>query len=83
MAEIDCRGDIYPCGPHLGNKEFVYGNIYEKSFKKIWNSEQCRNVIKFIENELDLSRCMPNCRNDAVNRFLWKLKTPPEHVNFI
>jgi len=83
MAEIDCTGDVYPCGPYLGHKEFVYGNIYKKSFKKIWNSKSCRSIRDFISTKLDVSKCMPNCRNDAVNRFLWQLKHEPEHVNFI
>jgi hypothetical protein len=39
--------------------------------------------MRHVADELDLSRCMPTCRNDAVNRFLWRLKHPPEHVNFI
>ena len=83
MAEIDCGGDVYPCGPYLGHKEFVYGNIYKNSFKDIWNSKKCREVRDYIITKLDVSKCMPNCRNDAVNRFLWQLKNPPQHVNFI
>jgi len=83
MAEIDSSGDIYPCGPYLGHSEFVYGNIYKNSFKEIWNSEKCREVKDYIITKLDVSKCMPNCRNDAVNRFLWQLKNPPEHINFI
>lgn len=83
MAEIDCRGDVYPCGPYLGFKEFIYGNIHEASFKDIWDGERAREVRKRISTRLDVSKCMPNCRNDAVNRFLWQLKNEPEHVNFI
>ena len=83
MVEIDCRGDVYPCGPFLGYKEMVYGNIYNNSFEGIWKSQRCKKVMDHIYNTLDCHQCMPNCRNDAVNRFLWDLKHPPEHVNFI
>jgi radical SAM protein with 4Fe4S-binding SPASM domain len=83
MAEIDASGDVYPCGPYLGHKEFVYGNIYKNSFKEIWESKRCRDIINFVSTKLCVSKCMPNCRNDAVNRFLWQLKNPPDHVNFI
>lgn len=83
MAEIDCYGDVYPCGPYLGHKEFVYGNIYKNTFEQIWNSDRCRSVMEYIYNKLDVSKCMPNCRNDAVNKFLWQIKNPPEHINFI
>lgn len=83
MAEIDASGDVYPCGPYLGHKEFVYGNVYKKSFKDIWKSKRRFRIKKFMETKLDVSCCMPNCRNDAVNRFLWELRNPPEHLNFI
>jgi len=84
MLEIDCHGDVYPCGPFLGNKKMVYGNIYNcNTFEELWNSERCKKTIAYITNELDVSKCMPNCRNDAINRFLWELVNPPEHVNYI
>jgi len=83
MAEIDCRGDVYPCGPYLGHKEYVYGNIYKNTFKEIWDSKKCKEIRRFLSTELDCSKCMPNCRNDAVNRFLWAMKNPPDHVNYI
>jgi len=28
-------------------------------------------------------KCYSNCRTHAVNDFLWQLKHPPEHVNFV
>jgi hypothetical protein len=27
--------------------------------------------------------CRENCRLDSINRYLFSLKNPPEHVNFI
>lgn len=83
MIEIDCTGDIYPCGPYLGQKEMIYGNIYKNNFKEIWKSEQCKKVMEYMSQKLDVHECMPNCRNDAVNAFLWNLVHPPMHVNFI
>jgi radical SAM protein with 4Fe4S-binding SPASM domain len=83
MVEIDCNGDVYPCGPYLGKKDMVYGNINTASFEEVWNSEQCKKVMSDIESNLDVHKCMPNCRNDAVNRFLWDLRLEPDHVNYI
>lgn len=83
MIEIDSKGDVYPCGVLLGREGFCYGNITTQTFQQIKQSKQYKNVIKKISNELNVHDCMPNCRNDAVNRFLWELRHPPEHVSFI
>lgn len=83
MAELDAKGDLYTCGPHLGNKDFCYGNVYKASFREIWEGEERKNILKRIESSWDVNNCMPHCRHDAVNRFLWQLKHPPAHVNYI
>jgi radical SAM protein with 4Fe4S-binding SPASM domain len=83
MIEIDSKGDVYPCGVLLGNKKFSCGNIYLQEYRQIMESPRYARVMKNIQTKLDVHKCMPNCRNDAVNRFLWSLKYPPEHLNFI
>ena len=83
MVEIDCKGDVYPCGVLLGKSEFSFGNIIRQSYQSLMDSERYRDVTRKIQHELDVHKCMPNCRNDAVNRFLWKLRHPSKHVNFI
>lgn len=83
MVEIDANGDVYNCGPYLGNKDHCYGNILQQSFKEMWSSPQCQEVMKRIQTKLDVSKCMPFCRPDSVNRFLWEIKNPPQHENFI
>lgn len=83
MVEIDAKGDVYPCGVLMGRKEFCYGNIYSQSYKELMQSRRYKTVLSKITNELNVHKCMPNCRNDAVNRFLYSIKHPPAHVNFI
>ena len=84
FAEILSNGDVYACGPYLGNKKFCYGNLYKRSFKEIWNGADREKVLNFVSNELDVQTCMKNCRLDEINRYLWGLTfEPPEHVNFI
>ncbi len=83
MIEVDAKGDVYSCGPYIGDESHRYGNILEQSFEKMWNSEECRSKMKKIQCHLDVSKCMPFCRPDSVNKFLWDLKNPPEHLNYI
>ncbi|MBF0117989.1 MAG: radical SAM protein [Desulfobacterales bacterium] len=83
IADIDSKGDFYPCGPHIGNPMFCYGNIYDNDFDEIWQSEKRKRLEYYMQTSFDCSKCMPNCRNDAVNRFLWHIKQEPAHVNFI
>jgi radical SAM protein with 4Fe4S-binding SPASM domain len=83
MIEIDAKGDVYSCGPYIGDKRHCYGNIIEQSFDDMWNSERKKKVMSYIQEKLDVKKCMSSCRPDSVNTFLWNLKNPPKHVNFI
>lgn len=83
MIEIDALGDVYSCGPHIGNKDHLYGNIIDDDFKTMWKSDRRKKVTLDIQNNLDISKCMPFCRPDSVNTFLWEVKNPPMHINFI
>lgn len=80
---VDAGGNVWGCSVYLGDDRFLYGNIYERPFKEIWESEKRMQSLRWAEEELDVSGCRVNCRMDEVNRYLWKLKNPPEHVNFI
>lgn len=83
FAEIESNGDLCPCGPLLGIKEYSYGNVYKNSFQEIWNSQVRKDILKKIYMDFDISLCMENCRLNSVNNFLWKIKNEPMHVNFI
>jgi len=58
-------------------------NVLSKTFKEIWEGEKRIPSTKWVEKELDINQCRVNCRMDEINRYLWDLKHPPEHVNFI
>ncbi len=80
---MDAGGGIWGCSAYLGDNRFYYGNIYEHSFKDIWEGEKRQESLAWVQEELDTTQCRINCRMDEINRYLWELKNPPVHVNFI
>lgn len=82
-AYIDACGDVYACSAFLGKKEFCFGNIYRTSFGSIMKSARRRQIIKKAADRLDTHECRQVCRMDKINSYLWELKHPGPHVNFI
>lgn len=82
-SHIDAGGTAWGCSAYLGRKEFSYGNIYQNTFKEIWESPRRKKLVESVEKKLCIKDCRMNCRMDEINRYLWELKHPTEHVNFI
>jgi MoaA/NifB/PqqE/SkfB family radical SAM enzyme len=80
---IDAGGDVWGCSIYLGNKDFLYGNIYKNTFQQIWEGEARKKSLERVASCLNVENCRVNCRMDEINRYLWELKNPPAHVNFI
>jgi len=80
---IDAGGNIWGCSAYLGQNNFYYGNIYENTFQEIWEGEKRQKSISFVDQELNPEQCRINCRMDEVNKYLWELKNPQKHFNFI
>ena len=80
---IDARGGVWGCSVFLGDERFLYGNINEESFEAIWTGEKRRKALEWFDADFDCSGCRVNCRMDEINRYLWELKHPGPHVNFI
>ncbi len=80
---IAADGKVFGCSAYLGKDEFCYGNIYDNSFEEIWESDKRKQSYNYVKNDLDIKNCRLNCRMDEVNRYLWDLKNPNPHVNFI
>jgi len=82
-AYIQANGDVYGCSAYLGDKRFNYGNINRQNFKDIWEGKRRKRNYEFIRGHLDVNTCRVNCRMDEINYYLWRLKSPINHVNFI
>jgi GTP 3',8-cyclase len=80
---IDAGGNVWGCSMFLGDERFRYGNIQEQSFEAIWRGDKRTASLAWVEQNLEVAQCRVNCRMDEVNRYLWELKHPPVHANFI
>ena len=80
---IDAGGNVWGCSVYLGDERFLYGNIYEQTFDQIWKAKKRMKSLIWVKQDMDASKCRVNCRMDEINKYLWGLKIPPEHVNFI
>jgi MoaA/NifB/PqqE/SkfB family radical SAM enzyme len=98
IMQFSGSGLVAPCGMLFNNKYAKYhiGNITEKSFKEIWQSQRYWDVLRLIASDKFDARtmCGTLCLQHKVNEFLWDLKhgntsleepkgQPPMHLNFI
>lgn len=79
---IDADGDVVPCCVFLGVPTMSFGNIHDNTFEEIWKGEKRRNVLQNLR-QTQLSQCPAECRLSDMNSYLYEIKNPGEHVNFI
>ena len=82
-AYVMTDGSLYGCSAYLKQDEFCYGNLNQAGFKELWEGERRKKNVEYVRKQLDIKQCRVNCRMDKVNRYLWELKNPNKHVNFI
>ncbi len=83
FVNIDSYGDVYFCHSFVGDKKFCYGNVFKETFYKIWKGRKRKEILRFMMNEFDVNSCRRACRLDEINKYLWELKYPSAHINFI
>lgn len=98
ILQMSGTGLVAPCGMLFNDKYKKYhiGNISEKSFKEIWQSDRYWEVMDLISSkDFDAkTMCGTLCLQHKVNEFLYEvkennkaLKKPPgpapQHINFI
>ncbi len=84
LPQITGRGDVFCCGNFFGDKRFYIGSIVEQSFKDIVFGDRYREVMEMVRDSVNVHmQCGIGCRQNELNEFLWDLKNPPGHVNFV
>ena len=98
IMQFSGSGLVAPCGMLFNRrfKKFHIGNIADKSFKEIWQSERYWEVLNFLCSDKfnPQTDCGSLCLQHKVNEFLWDLtqgnvsldglqKEPPLHINFV
>lgn len=80
---VGADGRVWECNVFAGDDDFFVGDLNTHSMSAIWESDRRKNVVDFVENRLDLSRCRDVCRMHASNRYLWRIQNPLAHDDFI
>lgn len=81
---VSGNGDVYACGAHVGNPNFLLGNINDTAIEKIWRSEARMSCLDHVQDELNLDSCRRTCRMDEANKYLSNIIDQNiNHVNFI
>lgn len=87
IMQFSGSGLVAPCGMLFNDKYNKYhiGNIAEKSFKAIWQSNRYWEVIDLIASEKFDAKtmCGSLCLQHKVNEFLWDLKEGEAVLNEI
>lgn len=81
---IGADGNVYVCTNHRGHKNYAYGNIFEKSFKEVWNDLKSRKcVMQQIETKEKFSKCSQLCKPHESNKIVWAIKNNLSNKNYI
>ena len=98
MLQMSGSGLVAPCGGLFNEqyKKFHMGNITQKRFKDIWQSDRYWEVMRYLSSpEFNAQTMCGNlCLQDKVNQYLdnyvkdsFETKKPkgktPQHINFI
>jgi MoaA/NifB/PqqE/SkfB family radical SAM enzyme len=75
----DCR--VYTCQDKAYTDTGLLGSIGERSFRELWNSEDCRQALARLDPRRS---CRHHCVADAKNRLLLDhLEADPAHTAFV
>jgi MoaA/NifB/PqqE/SkfB family radical SAM enzyme len=79
-------GKLYTCGMFFSyrEEEFRLGDLNTQSFADIIAGDHYWDTIQRIETDVQVHKeCYASCKTNAINDFLFQLKSPPKHINFV
>lgn len=76
---VAANGDVSPCCALYFNEGFKIGNIFEESFKNIWNGENYRDVRKKFKKHKVLNICR-DCVPRDITTLLSMIKFVPKFM---
>ncbi len=79
VAFINARLQLYPCCLLDGNSEYEFGSLVNSSFEEIWTSDARKDVC----SRICLNDCPSPCMLENHNNFLWAVRQPIPHSNFL
>lgn len=80
---VDSGGTLWGCLRHIGDAHFDYGNVLTETVQDVLYGATRQQHMDWCTQHLDIQDCHVACRMDAINNYLWELKHPHQHVNFI
>jgi radical SAM protein with 4Fe4S-binding SPASM domain len=83
LCFVSADGDVWECNVFAGDPRFLIGNAREESLRDIWHGPRRKRVLDFIHPQMDIGSCRDICRMDECNRYLWRLRHPWPHDDFI
>jgi len=82
IGYIHADGRVYTCLSYHDDESLSLGSLHDKTFGQVWDGPK-RWEVKRRLTRLDKRTCQPACRHHEINKYLWALKHPGSHVNFI
>ncbi len=82
-VHVTASGEVFACNYFVGNGRYSLGNINRTGFKAILKSAKRQKIVRYAAGTMDINACRKSCRLDEINRYLWELKSPGPHANFI
>lgn len=67
---LDANGDLCVCMYHPEDERFVFGNINEQTFEKIWRGDRRQEVLEFVQSLDYCTACPITCRLNELNKIL-------------